>query len=79
MARVHPQGQTRDYPADLVHSSQVQHQLRFTVSLQDHRDAPVLLVEVAGCVIRDLAVLCLGAIASRGAGRDVKDSLWDVR
>ena len=63
----------------LVHPAQVKHQFGVAVGLQDHGDAPVLLVEVARCVIRDFAVLGLRAITRGRSGRDVEDPLRHVR
>ena len=62
-----------------VHPAEVQDQFRVAVGLQDHRDAPVLLVEVAGGVVGDLAVLGLGAVARGGAGGNVQHALRHVR
>lgn len=47
-----------------------------SLSAQGHWDAPVLLVEVAGRVQRDLPVL--GAVAGRGPGGDVQDTGVDA-
>lgn len=62
-----------------VHPAEVQDQLTVAVALQHHGDAPVLLVEVAGGVVRDFAVLGLGAVTGSSPGRDVQDALGHLR
>ena len=62
-----------------VHAAQVQDQLGIAVALQHHGDAPVLLVEVAGSVVRDLPVLGLWAVARGGPGGDVQNAVRHIR
>lgn len=61
-----------------VHAAQVQDQLGIAVALQHDGNAPVLLVEVACGVVRDLAVLRFGAVAGGGPGGDVQDAVRHV-
>jgi hypothetical protein len=61
-----------------VHAAQVQDQLGIAVALQHNGDAPVLLVEVAGRVVRNLAVLSLRSVAGCSPGGDVQDTLGHI-
>src|SRR6478735_11613768 len=78
VTRSHMEAAVQQTTDGSVHSAEVQDQFGVTVGLQDHGDAPVLLVEVAGGVVGDLAVLGLGAVAGRGAGGNVQHALGHV-
>lgn len=62
--------------APLVQAAQVKLEVVLARVIKLYRDAPVLLVEVARSVVRDL--LAFLAIARRGTCRDVQNALSDL-